>query len=137
MANTNTSMQDQSVKVGNPTIFNMPAPASKSGNTTYSATDIIGGIIVHNTGGAGVTGTFPSPDTLASLIENPRVGDCVECLIINGGSAGNITLTAVAGVTFDSNQLAGSQIIATVTSKFVFMRFTNVTPGSRAYVVYS
>jgi hypothetical protein len=137
MANTDSTAQDQSVKVGNPMIFNMPTPASKSGAAVYAATDIIGGIIVHNTAGGTVTGTLPSPDSLASLIENPRVGDCVECLIINGGSTGSITLTAVAGVTFDTNQLGGSQVIATLTSKYVIMRFTNITAGSRAYVVYS
>lgn len=137
MANTNSDAQDQSVKVGNPMVFNMPAPASKTGSVVYAAADIIGGIIVHNTAAGAVTGTLPSPDSLASLIENPRVGDCIECLIINGGTTGSITLTAVAGVTFDSNQIAASQVIATLTSKYVIMRFTNITQGSRAYVVYS
>jgi hypothetical protein len=137
ISGTDTSARDQAVKVGNPIIYNMPTPASYAGSATYLPSDIVGGIIVHNTSGGAVTGTMPSPAALAALIEAPRIGDCVECLIINGGSAGNITLTAVAGVTFDTNQLAGSQIVATLTSKYITCRFTNVTPGSMAYVVYS
>lgn len=137
ISGTDSTAQEQAVKVGNPVIYNLPAPASYAGSATYTATDIVGGIIVHNTSAGAVTGTLPSPAALIAQIDKPRVGDTVECLIVNGGSSGNITLTAVAGVTFDTNQLAGSQIIATASSKWVLCRFTNVTAGSQAYVVYS
>lgn len=137
ISGTDSTAQEQAVKVGNPVIYNMPAPASYAGNATYTATDIVGGIIVHNTSAGAVTGTMPSPSLLLAQIDKPRIGDCVECLIINGGASGAITLTAVAGVTFDTNQLSGSQVIATQTSKYVICRFTNVTAGSQAYVVYS
>lgn len=136
---TDSELRDEAVKVGNPVIFNMPPPASYSSTAvTYLAADIVGGIIVHDTTGQAATGTLPSPDSLAALVDNPRVGDVVECLIVNGGSAGAITLTAPSGsVTFDTNQKSGSQVIATQASKWVLCRFTNVTAGSRTYVVYS
>lgn len=132
---TDSSAKDQAVKVGTPIVYNMPAPASYLGNSTYTALDIAGGIIVHNTNAGAATGTLPTPTALMALIESPRIGDCLECLIVNGGSTGSITLTAVTGVTFDTNQVAGSQVIATLTSKYVICRFSNVT--TPAYVVYS
>lgn len=140
---TDSTAQDQAVKVGNPMIYNMPAPASfATGSQSYSAANVIGGIIVHNTGGAGVNGTLPTAAALlAALAANGcpmRVGDTIECLIVNGGTTGSITLLAPNGqVTFDTNQAAGSQVIATLSSKFVQLRFTNVTIGAEAYTVYS
>lgn len=135
---TESDGRDSGQRIGNPVIYNTPAPASYSGAAiTYTAADIIGGCIVHNTAGGAATGTLPSPSSLANSFPDPRIGDTVPCLIINGGSTGSITLTAVAGVTFDTNQAAGSQVILTASSKYINCRFTNVTPGSMAYVVYS
>ena len=133
--------QNMSVKVGNPMIYNLPIPASyASGSQSYATSDIIGGIIVHNTGGVGVNGTLPTAALLLGAMKSigpMLVGDTIECLIVNGGSAGSITLVASAGVSFDTNQVAGSQIIPTANSKWVQIRFTNVAIGSEAYTVYS
>lgn len=136
---TESDGRDSAQRIGNPVIYNTPPPASYVGAAiTYTAADIIGGCIVHNTSGGAATGTLPTAASLANSIDTPRIGDTVPCLIINGGSAGSITLTAPnASVTFDTNQLAGSQLITTASSKYINCRFTNVTPGSMAYVVYS
>jgi hypothetical protein len=133
--------KDMAQRVGNPVIYNMPAAASYSGAQTYLNTDLIGGIIVHNTGGAGVNGTLPTAALMRAALSQfgspARVGDTIYCLIVNGGSAGSITLIAGSGGSFDTNQVAGSQVIATLTSKTVLLRMTNVTPGSEAYTIYS
>jgi hypothetical protein len=135
------SGKDMAQKVGNPVIYNMPAAASYSGAVTYQASDLIGGIIVHNTSGAGVNGTLPTAASMRAALSQfgapARVGDTIYCLIVNGGSTGSITLVAGSGGSFDTNQVAGSQVIATQTSKTALIRMTNVTPGSEAYTVYS
>lgn len=134
---TDSTDRDMAVKVGNPIIYNMPAPASYgTSNTTFLAADIIGGIIVQD-GTGGISVSLPSASSLAALVDTPRIGDCVECLIVNGSGSGAITLTVGTGVTFDTNQLSGSRIISAASSKYVTCRFTNVTAGSQAYVVYS
>jgi hypothetical protein len=138
----NTEAQGQAFLVGNPEVFNMPAPASYSGAQTYLATDIIGGIIVHNTGGAGITATLPTAALLVQALkaifgQQLQIGATIGCLIINGGATGTITLAAGAGGSFDTNQNAASQAILTGTSKYVMLRLTNVTPGSEAYTIYS
>jgi hypothetical protein len=136
----NTEAQGQALLVGNPEIFNMPAPASYSGaGITYLSTDIIGGIIVHGNGGA-VTGTLPSAALLVAAVKaiigsQMQIGATIGCLIINGGT-GTITLAAGSGGGFDTNQTSG-QAILTGTSKYCMFRFTSITVGSEAYVIYS
>jgi hypothetical protein len=136
----NTDAQGQAVLVGNPMIYNMPAPASYTGATVYVAADIVGGIIVNGNSGA-MNGTLPTAALLVAAIRNIvgsqlAIGACVECLIINGGT-GVITLIAGSGGSFDTNQAGSSQIIAVGTSKYVTIRLSNVTIGSEAYVIFS
>lgn len=135
---TDSILKDEAVKVGNPVVYNLPLPASYSTSAaTYQAADIIGGIIVHDTTSVAATATLPTPSSLATQFDSPRVGDTVECLIINGGVTGSITLSGVTGVSFDTNQLTVSRVIQNGSSKYVMCRFTNVTAGSQAYTVYS
>lgn len=133
--------RDMAERVGNPVIYNMPANASYTGAQTYLASDLIGGIIVHD-GSGGVTATLPTAALMrvgmSMFGSNARVGDTIYCLITNGANAaGTITLAAGTGGSFDANQGGGSKIIAFGTSKTVLIRMTNVTPGSEAYTIYS
>jgi len=136
----NTDGQGQAFLIGNPEVWNMPAPASyASGSQTYLASDILGGIIVHGNAGA-VNGTMPTAALLVAAMRQifgPQlaVGATVGCLIVNGGS-NTITLLAGTGGGFDTNQSSGQSIL-TGTSKFVMVRFSNITIGSEAYVIYS
>lgn len=140
MANSgiNSDAQDQGCKVGSPMIYNTPLPASyASGAQTYLPADILGGTIVHD-GTSGLTATLPTAALMVAAIPNCRVGDTVECLIINGANAaGSILLAAGTGGTFDTNQGGGSKIIAFGASKYVQLRVTNATVGSEAYKLYS
>ena len=140
MANTgvNSDAQDQGSKIGSPIIYSTPQPASyPSGAQTYLPADLLGQIIVHD-GTSGLTATLPTAAQLVGAIPSCRVGDTVECLIINGANAtGSIVLAAGTGGSFDTNQGGGSKIIAFGNSKYVNIRVTNSTKGSEAYSIYS
>ncbi len=117
-----------------------PAPASynTAGPVTYTAADILGGIIVRDPNGAGRTDVLPTAALLVAALPGVRVGDIVECLIVNGADAAEtITLTAGSGGAFDANQTAASRVIGQNSQKSVVIRFTNVTAASEAYVAYS
>lgn len=136
----NTEAQGQALLIGNPECYNMPAPASYNGATTFLASDVIGGIIVSGNAGA-ITDTMPTASLLVAAIKGifgPQVavGLTIPCLIINGGT-GAITLAAGAGGSFDGNQSAGSQVIPIGASKYVMIRLTNITVGSESYTMYS
>jgi predicted RecA/RadA family phage recombinase len=117
-----------------------PAPGSYStaGAQTYTVGDILGRTIVRATNGASRTDTLPTAALLVAALPGVRVGDTIDCLIINGAlAAETITIAAGTGGTFDANQAAGARVIGQNASKVVRIRFTNVTPASEAYVAYS
>jgi hypothetical protein len=135
----NTEAQGQALLVGNPEVWNMPTPASYSTTQTFTAADIIGGIIVAGNAGA-ITDTLPTAALLVAALKaifGPQlaIGATVGCLIVNGGS-GIITIAAGSGGTFDTNQ-TGGQSISVGASKYVMLRLTNITLGSEAYTIYS
>jgi hypothetical protein len=133
----NSEAQDQASKLGNPVVYNIPPPASYAGNQSYTTSDLLGSLIVHD-GTGNVNATLPTAAALASAIPGCRVGDSIECLISNGANAnGTITLVAPSGVSFDANQGGGSRVIAFASSKWIICRFTNTNAGSQAYTVYS
>lgn len=138
---TDSGGKDMVQVVGNPVIYNMPAPASYVGAQTYLPADLIGGTIVHD-GTGGITATLPTAAQMRQALSpfgyNARVGDTIYCLITNGANAsGAITLAVGAGGAFDANQGGGSRTIPFGSSKSVQLRMTNVTTGSEAYVLYS
>ena len=117
-----------------------PAAASYStaGPQTYTAADIVGRTIVRDPNGASRSDVLPTAALLVAAMPGARVGDVIDCLIINGADAAEtITIGAGTGGTFDANQTAASRVIGQNASKLVRIRLTNVTPASEAYVVYS
>jgi hypothetical protein len=126
----------------NPYIQNYPTPQSFStGNQTITAAMLIAGIIVGNVGG-GTTYTYTLP-TAALLrqglapymdVQGVQVGDVINTLIVAGGTTGILALSLGSGGSFDTN---GNQSIPAGQSKYVYIRFTNATPGSETYTVYA
>lgn len=117
-----------------------PAAASHSdaGGVTITAAEFLGRTIVADPNGAGRTYTLPTAALLVAALPGVRVGDVLDCLIVNGADAAEaITLAAGTGGAFDANQTAASRVIGQNTSKLVRIRFTNVTAASEAYVVYA
>lgn len=89
---------------------------------------------------AGNTSTL---DTAANVVagvnkigSGAQVGDVVQVYMGNGSASNTITVAAGTGGTFDTNQPSAARVIAVNSSRWVFVRLTNVTVGSEAYVVY-
>lgn len=117
----------------------LPAPTSDNtaGARTYTAAEILGGIIVRDPNGASRSDVLPTAALLVAAMPGVRVGDVVRCLIVNGADANEvITIGAGSGGGFDANQQAVARVIPQNASKFMHIRFTNVTASSEAYVVY-
>lgn len=139
MASQGTDSQDQfmCVKVGSPLIYNLPTPANyATGNQTYLAADIVGGIILHPAA-APSNGQLPSAAAIAAILRanaTPlNVGDTIECLVVNNG-ASTVTLVVGAGMAFDTG---GNGLIPANNSKYCQFRLTGVTPGAETMIVYS
>lgn len=117
--------------------FGAPRSLSTSSAVTISAGDLLTSIITINPGAA-VTATFDTATNMVNVCNTissgVQVGDVISCLIVNGATAANtITLQLGTGGSFDTNQL--NTTIPSGTSKWVQVRFTNVTT-SPAYTVY-
>lgn len=113
-----------------------PASINTAGAATYTAAQILSGIIVRDPNGAGRTDTLPTAALLVAAMNKPAVGDTLAVTIVNGADAAEtITLAGGTGGTFDANQTAASQVIPQNTSKTVRIRITNVT--TPAYVIYA
>lgn len=89
---------------------------------------------------AGNTSTL---DTAANIVagvtkigSGAQVGDVISVYMGNGSAANTITVAAGSGGTFDANQPSAARVIAVNSSRYVFVRLTNVTVGSEAYVIY-
>jgi hypothetical protein len=116
-----------------------PAPASIStaSAVTYTAAQMLGGIIVRDPNGASRSDVLPTAALLVAAVSGAIVGDRIVTRIINGADAAEtITVTVGTGGAFDANQTSASQVIGQNTSKDCIIRLTVVTPGSEAYVVY-
>jgi hypothetical protein len=75
--------------------------------------------------------TYPSAASLVAALPGVAIGDTFECLF-ETTSTGGITFTAGVGVTFRRNSA-----VVSPNSSLHWIRFTNVTSGSEAVVVYA
>lgn len=108
-----------------------------AGARTYTAAEILGGIIVRDTNGASRSDVLPTAALLVAAMPGCAVGDTIRCWIINGADAAEVlTIGAGSGGAFDTNQTATSRVIGQNSSKLLHIRLTNVTALSEAYVAY-
>jgi hypothetical protein len=108
-----------------------------AGARTYTAAEVLGGIIVRDCAGAGRSDVLPTAALLVAAMDRPRIGDVVRCYIVNGSDAAEtLTIGAGTGGAFDTNQTTASRVIPQNSSKDVYIRLTGVVSGSEAYVVY-
>jgi hypothetical protein len=117
--------------------FGTPTSTTPGATATITAAQLSTGICVFAPSTTS-TLTFDTGANIVAMV-NARsagavVGDIVQCLIINGSGTNAITMAVPASGSFDTNQ--SNKGIAVNTSRYVFIRLTNVTPGSEAYVVY-
>jgi hypothetical protein len=117
--------------------FGAPSSTVPGATSTITAAMLSTGLIIEAPS-VGNTSTFDTAANIVAMV-NARsagavVGDMIQCLIVNGSAANAILMAAGTGGGFDTNQT--NKTIAANTSRYVFIRLTNVTPGSEAYVVY-
>lgn len=110
--------------------------------TTITAAILLGGVIV-NAAATAVTATFDTAALVVAAVNaaypgsGAKIGDTFAIEVINGGSSsGAITVGAGTGGTFDTNVATANKTVAINAAKTVFVRLTNVTIGSEAYVIY-
>lgn len=101
-----------------------------AGARTYTAAEILGGLILRDPAGAGRSDVTPTAaQIVAALGPEPQVGDSFEFTIRNTADlAETITVTAGSGVT-----LSGTMTIAQNNSK----RFLAVVTSLAAVTIYS
>lgn len=100
-----------------------------AGAVTYTAAQIIGGLILRDPAGAGRADLFPTAANIIAGLPDAQVGDSFEFLIRNDADAAEtITMTTNTGLT-----LSGTMTIAQNNAK----RFLAVITSSSAVSIYS
>lgn len=105
---------------------------STTAAATLTAANILNELCVF-TGGAALTFTLPTAAILVAALPGIQVNSSFRCIFRNTNS-GSATLAVSTGATS-----ASGNTLATISlhAKEVFFQFTNVTPGSEAYTVYT
>lgn len=104
-----------------------------AGANTYTAAELIGGLILRDPAGASRTDVSPTAALIVAEIAGAVVGSSFEFTIRNTADAAEtITLDAGAGVT-----LSGTMTIAQNNSKRFLAVCTNVTGAAEAVTIYS
>ncbi len=108
--------------------------------TAYTVTtaDVLGGIINHSANTS--TLTLPAAAALVAAIPKCKVGLTLPLLICNTG-AGTVTVAAAAASVVAPIDAGGALVgaaatIATTVHTLYWIRITNVTAGSQAYIAY-
>jgi hypothetical protein len=110
------------------------ATIATAGAETYTAAQILGGIILRDCAGGDRTDTLPTAALMIAAMREPKVGDTVRCLIINNSDAAE-TITIQAGTSGTVVQVAATAVIAQNASKTLHIRVTGVsTPTYDAYI---
>ena len=115
-------------------------PSVTTTTSTYTAANILAGVVV-NSAATAVTATIDTAANLVAAVNGSsagaNIGDMLSFELINGGSSsGAITVGAGSGGAFDANVPAANKVVAINLAKTIFIRLTNVTLGSEAYVIY-
>ena len=93
---------------------------------TYTAAQILGGVIIRDPNGAGRTDVLPTAALLLGALSEDVVGQVIECLIVNNADAAE-TITIDAGTGGTITQIAATRIIPQNTSRKVYIRVDSAT----------
>jgi hypothetical protein len=105
-----------------------------AGPLTYTAAQLLGGLILRDCAGGGRADTVPTAALMVAAIPGCIAGDSFEFVIRNtSGGATSITLTPVDGTTV----ISGTATIAQSNSKRFRLVIDVVTAASEAYTIYS
>ena len=105
-----------------------------AGNVTYTAAQMLGGLILRDPAGAARSDVTPTAALLVAGLPGVAVDDVVECIVVNTADAAEVlTITAGTGVTLVPASVTPTQNeIARL-----LIRFTNVTASSEACTIYA
>lgn len=132
-----TLTNDMVVK-GDSFIRTTPAPTeiTTAGAATYTAEQVLSGIIIRDPSDASRTDVLPTAALLVAALTEEKIGDTVEVMVVNTADAAEtITIDAGTGGGFHASQTAASKIIGQNATKILKIRITGVG-SSAAYVVY-
>lgn len=105
-----------------------------AGPLTLTAAMVLGGSLLRDPAGAGRTDVLPTAALLVAGLTGAKVGDILALYVVNcADAAETITMSAGSGGTWNTNQPAAARVIPQNTSRWVFIRLTNVTSGAEAY----
>lgn len=111
------------------------ATISTAGAATYTAAQILGGIIARDPNGAGRTDVLPTAALLVAALKEEEIGDTFECYLINQADANEaITLQAGSGGTLIN--VSGNDTVPQNRARIIVIRITGIsTPTYDAYLV--
>lgn len=119
----------------NTVLFNTqnPKTVTTAGAVTYTAGDLLRGLILRDPNGAGRSDVTPTAALLVAAIPGVNLYQSFDFTIRNDADAAEtITITAGTGCT-----TSGTMTIAQNNMKTFRVVFTNVQPGTEAYTLYS
>lgn len=119
-----------------------PAAVVTAGAATYTAENLLRGILKRDPAGASRADVLPTAALIVAAVAakygSAKVGDIIDFLLINDADAAEtITLTLGAGMTSGVLGTQFSAAIAQNTSRRMFIRLTNVTAAAEACVIYA
>lgn len=104
-----------------------------AGNETYTAAQLLGGLILRNPNGGPRTDTTATAALIVAAIPGAAVGQSFEFVVRNtAGAAETITVAGGTDVT-----ISGTATITQNNTKLFLAVLTNVTAGAEAVTVYS
>lgn len=110
-----------------------PSSLNTAGAGTYTAAQLLSGIIVRDPNGASRVDTFDTAANILAAAPYLAVGDIFSFLLINGADAAEtITIAAGTGGSFDANNGA-SRVYAQNSQRLIMIRITSAT----TYVIYA
>jgi hypothetical protein len=118
---------------GNALSKTTPTAEATAGNVTYTAAQMLLGMILRDPNGGARSDVTPTAALLVAAIKRRKVGSTFSLIIRNTADAAEtITMTAGTGVT-----LSGTMTIAQNNSKLFLVRLDNITSGAEAATMYS
>lgn len=104
-----------------------------AGDESYSAAQILGGLILRDPNGAGRSDSVPSAADLVDAINNCRGGDSFTFAVRNTADAAEtITVSTSTGATLD-----GTMTVAQNETRLFVAVIDDASEGNEAYTVYS
>lgn len=116
-----------------PLALNAVTTDSTAGARTWTAAELLGGLLLRDPNGAARTDVLPTAALLVAELDHPAVGQVYPVVLRNTADADEtVTLSAGSGGT-----LAATFTIAQGETRAFLVRLTNVSGGTETYTVYA